>query len=257
MIRKFARSIALCLFLCTSTAVEAATPVVDNFGHSSQISNATSIDIAKPTGVVNGDLLIILVANDAGLSTAQWDNSTLKPTGFTFINTAGSANEDAHVGAFWKIATGSDEGDPINVPSATSAVLEGWWLRVTGAHASAPLDVTGVDVESGAAVSSLAITEVTTTVNDCLAFYWVVSDGGDTGPHSVSGTGWTETAEDLQGVSGGLAASWGTKGQASAGLTGDATVTFSATDGASGFQFGIAPAAAGGAATLQRRRRTQ
>ena len=244
--------IILFLLLLQAVPIFAATPVVDNFGHTSLTSAGTSLTIAKPTGITTGDTLIIIVMNDAANLGAQWDNVTNKPAGFTLINEVGNSDTDVHAAAFWKIADGIGEGDPITVTSADSALQEGWWLRVTGAHASAPLDVTGADVNITPAIS-IAITGVTTTVDSVLAFYVHATDGGDTAPVNVSGTGWTESAEDSQGSTQGLTASWGEKDQTSIGATGTATVTFTLSDGASGFQFGIAPAVATGAAPQRRR----
>ena len=67
-------------------------------------------------------------------------------------------------------------------------------------------------------------------------------DGGDGSPFSVSGTGWSESGDLANGTGAGGGGCWGTKEQTTAGLTGDATVTSSTSDGSVFFQFAIAPA---------------
>ena len=251
------RTIAIFGWFLYAAGVNAATPVVATSTHAEVTSPATSIDLTEPTGVASGDTLVVIVMNDAANAGAQWDDSANKPTGFTLINEAGDATCDTHIAAFWRVSDGT-EGTPLNVPVASSSAQEGWYLRITGAHASAPLDVTGVDVSTSG--TSHAITGVTTTVDNVLAFYGIASDGGDTGPHSVAGTGWSESDEDGVGTTDRLHASYGSKDQTTAGATGTATVTTSSSDGACSFQFGIAPTASGIAMPIldsQRRRRGQ
>lgn len=120
-----------------------AVPVVASFTEKNDVTtDASSITLTKPGSVAAGDLLLIIVINDAGVSTAQWNNTTLKPTGFTFINTAGDANTDCHAGAFWRIADGS-EGATISVPCATASDYIGWYIRVTGADTTTPVNEIG------------------------------------------------------------------------------------------------------------------
>ena len=227
-----------------------AVPVVESFTEKNDVTtDASSITLTKPGSVAAGDLLLIHVINDASVATAQWNNTTLKPTGFEFINTAGDANSDCHAGAFWRIADGS-EGATINVPCATSCDYIGWYLRVTGAHATTPIHQIGADYVTAGA-SSHAITGVTTTVIDCLGFYVFSFDGGDGFPFGISGTGWSES-DDSQNRTDGNAASgsWGTKSLASTGASGTATVSSAVSDGGAGFQYAVAPASGAPATSL-------
>jgi hypothetical protein len=68
-------------------------------------------------------------------------------------------------------------------------------------------------------------------------------DGADGDPFSVSGTGWSEQGEQGPGTDlGHSSGAWGTKSQATAGATGNATVGCSTSDGAAYFQLAINPA---------------
>ena len=59
---------------------------------------------------------------------------------------------------------------------------------------------------------------------------------------SVSGTGWSQSDEVTDNTANDCAGSFGSRSLANAGASGTANVTISATDGAAGFQFAIAPA---------------
>ncbi len=211
-------------------------------------SPVTSITLTKPTGAtINvGDLLIIIAANDSASDTAQWDDSTNKPTGFTLIKELGTASQDCHAAAFWRIADDT-EGVDISLPAVHSNELIGWYLHITGNHAT-PIHKIGADSLEGSS-ATLAITGVTTTVADCLIFYLHSYDGGDGNPFSVTGTGFTELDEQNSGTgSSDCCASIGTRELASAGASGTATVANTTLDdGWAGFQFAIKPVVAGGA----------
>jgi len=212
-----------------------------NFTSNTALTTGATITLTKPANIVSGDLLLIIVGNDDNTNTAQWNNSTLKPTGFTMINEAGSKSPDAHVAAFYRLADGT-EGATVAVPSATNADYWGYYMRITGVDQTNPIDVLGVDYLVNN-LASHAVTALTTTVPNTLAFYVLSADGGDTFPFSVSGTGWIESAEIRAGVGAtNSAGTWGTRAMATAGNTGVATVAMNVIDGASGFQFALTPA---------------
>jgi hypothetical protein len=217
-------------------------------------SAATSLTLTKPTGATinSGDLLLIMVANDENSDTAQWDDATLKPSGFTLITEWGTAAEDAHCAAFYRIAD-TTEGATINCPAQASNELVGWYLHVTGNHAS-PLDQTGAT--AGAGASTVILPALTTTVNDCLVFYVIGYDGADAGlTFTPSGTGWTGTEIDSQqSVPGtpavGASGSFGYKQLAASGSSSALTITVNVSDGKGGFQFAIAPVSVGSNETI-------
>lgn len=218
-------------------------PVVESFNTQTGLAT-NSITLTKPSGVVNGDLLLIILGNDDIGSVAQWTAST-KPTGFTFVQESGSALSDSHIAYFWRIADGT-EGATIVCPADFTNDYFGWYLRITGAHNSAPIDITGPTDVEGPGATHVA-DGIVTTVDDCLAFYILAFDGGDGPVFAVSGAGWSRSSE-LQAGTGAENASgtWGTKEQAIAGATGDATITPNISDGATMWQFAIAPAGGGG-----------
>ncbi len=201
-----------------------------------------TLSLNKPANIVAGDLLLILVGNDNNTATAQWNNTTLKPQGFTLINEAGNATPDTHTAAFYRIANGT-ESSATSTTAQASANYWGYYIRVTGVDGNNPIDATSTDY----AVNNLLshpITATTTRTDGALAFYLLGGDGGDTFPFSVSGTGWSERAEIQAGVGAlNAAGTWGTRDMTTAGATGNATVLMTVNDGASGFQFALKPSA--------------
>ena len=214
---------------------------------SSGSGTPTSIDVAEPTGVTSGDMLIVIAGSDAIEAGPNWDDTTTKPTGFTLIGTYGNATAKAHVAAFYRISDGT-EGDPLTVPQAAAHNLYVWYLRIT--HADG-FDGDSINIFGGGTedsdVATHVIPGVTSTENNGLAIYAFAFDGGDGDPFSVSGTGWSEFDEQEAGTGGGAGAgAIGTKDMTTAGATGDATIDITANDDASAFmQFVIVPAAAG------------
>ncbi len=219
-------------------------PYVAGFTAGATENPGTSITLVKPVGVNVGDLLLIIVGNDAGNSTVQWDSGTNRPAGFTFINESGNTTSDSHSAAFYRIADGTEQTSTTTT-SVTSEDIFGHYLRVTGVDTTTPIDVTGAD-SCNAVGTSCAITSVNTTVAHTLAFYLHSFDGSDGNPFGISGAGWVKsdginstgsTQSDANGASG----SWGTRVSPSTGATGNATVSSVVSDGFTGFQFAVRP----------------
>ena len=207
--------------------------VVEAFSAATIAANA-NITATDPGGIQANELLILLCSSEGNL-----DPYTTTPAGWTKLLGFGAGGTS--IGVFYKIATGS-EGD-VTVTISSSLGQIAWYLRISGVDTSTPISVAGTAAGQGNIGATAVIPEVTTTVDNCLAFYHLGFDGGDGYPFSVAGTGWTESDEQQsQTGAGGCSSCWGTKEQATAGLTGDATVTASSGDGMSYVQFAIAPA---------------
>ena len=227
---------------CYTTANSGASAV-----SSLNIDKPTSASTAQADGAKNaavGDLVIIYVGNDDNTNTAQWNNSTLKPTGFTLIKQVGEATRDCHCAAFYRFIDGT-EGSTFNIPAQSAdntwAVCELW----SEIDPSTPIHLIGATATNSAAgpSSALSITQMTTTVADCkLRSVWAY-DGGDAAGFTVGGTGWSEIVEvyantAANGASGGV----GQKTMSGTGATVACTVNpaFATTDGMVGFQFAVA-----------------
>lgn len=209
--------------------------VIEDYTFANQLSS-TTVTLNKPDGVATDDLLLIFVANDQAGTGEQW---TTPPTGFTKLQEANiSVSTDVHVAVFYRIADGT-EGATIDVVANTTNDNSAFYLRVSGVDPLDPINQTGAEYR--VVSTTHVIPGVTTDESNCLAFYVYGSDGADCAPYSVSGTGWSETAETNAGgtASQTVGLTFGTKEMPTAGATGDATVTFSASDGGCGFQFAL------------------
>lgn len=209
---------------------------------------ATSIDLTLPNNIRGGDLILIFAGNDYETdTTAQWDNTTYKPTGYTLIQQITTATADASAAAWYKYADGSEDNTTINIPARSSEYMWAACAIVRNVAQSNPIDVTGTNRDnSGATVH--AIPAVTTTIDKCLAFFVLSSDGSDCLPVATGGAGW---GADIIEVSNGFNDPLGVGGIVgwkyipTAGTTGIVSVAFlgsagaGVSDGGAGFQFAI------------------
>jgi hypothetical protein len=210
---------------------------------------AASLTLTKPTGAnapAVGDLLLIIVGNDDNTATAQWDNTTNKPTGFTLIGTAGSDLPDCHLAAFWRIADGT-EGATVAVPAQSSDDYWGYYIVVENADQTTPINASTFGPSASSANPQIA-NSITTGVDDCLVFYCLSADGGDTFPFSVNtANGWTATDEvaEIQAGTGAAncAGTFGARVVATAGATGNCSIQMTVGDGGCTGQIAIAPPA--------------
>jgi hypothetical protein len=155
----------------------------------------------------------------------------------------GDDTTDSKIAVLWREADGT-EGSSFTFDHSGTDDLIGWVLRISGANTTSPFNVKGsIDHTDG---SSHVITGVTTTADNCLAFYYLHIETADGDPFSVSGTGWSESDEGDSGNSGAQGAGcWGTKSMASQGATGNATVTSNASDNSTAAIFAIVEEAGG------------
>jgi len=224
-----------------------AIPVVEGFAVSSDASSVSSLVVAKATGVVAGEILLMLVINERADVTTDTYNV---PTGWTKLVALVSTSSSLDCSGmwYWREASGDTGDDAPTVTWTGGARCIGWYIRVSGADVTTPINIAGVFAADIG--TEIIVPSITTDAANCLAFYGVTFDGGDGAPFSVAGTGWTESAEATTG--GRSSGCWGTKEQAAAAATGTATVTIGGvSDGLIGVQFAINEAAgAGGGPTL-------
>ncbi len=223
----------------TPFATSGSIPVIESYTQVWSGSVGTSIVLNKPSGTVDGDLLIILAGNDIADSATDQFDATSDPSGWTFVKEDGDATSDNHVAMFWKIA--SSEGSTFTITALSSQDYWGACLRISGAHATTPIGVTGSSL-SQTHTNPNNIPEITTINDNSLVIAFGGTDGSDTDPFTIAGTGWTEgdeitgadSTDDTNGV-------WAWKDMASAGATADCAWTLGKTDGVIAWQFSINP----------------
>ena len=232
-------SVLLAIVICGSSVLfvlaNPESPAVETW--TEQGGTSATLTLAKPANVAVGDLLVLICMNDSESASPEFSDNL---DGWNFVNTAGDAVSDAHIGVFWRIANGT-EGDTIEVTAETLRHWTGFYVRISGADGTTPINTSAFD-DSFTISDTYAIGEVTTDEDNCLVLYGLSFDGGDGFPFSVAGEGWAEI-EECQSDTGGTASSgcFGSRDLASQGASGAATVTCSIADGAAWFQMAIAP----------------
>lgn len=221
----------------TTQASSGGIPVIESFTTDSVEASAT-ITLTKPSGVQNGDLLLIVVASDDPTDNQQWNNTTNKPTGFTWLSTTigggvGTGQNDCqtHIAAFYRIADGS-EGATVGVTSVgTGNDQVGYYLRLSGVYGTSPIDVWDSPLDSTLyqQTDTIQIHSQTTGYDNELALVVCANDGGNYGL-TVSGTGWSAVSDNwVIDSEFGLHLIIGKKDMPSAGATGQAIITSSVT----------------------------
>ena len=205
-------------------------------------SDVTNIDLTYPAGIQAGDVIVILAALEDSSPGPKFDNTTGKPAGFTFIQTAGTTETDVWPGAFYKVATGSESGT-INVPTVNSLAgrMAGVVARFSGVNTNSVIGQTGAATNSGSQVTTNPLATVTTTTAKEYVMAWAVVHGSDITGYAGSGTLWNDQGNinPGDGVQGSLIANWGTTEQQTAGAVPVYTLNWNEQDGSSGFVFSL------------------
>lgn len=220
-----------------AVAAGGGVPVLESYSSFASTVEQTDIVLSKPSGVVSGNFLVMLVGNEDQTSTAQFSAHT----GWTQGSSVGSPTSDVHGSWYWRVANGS-EASTETVVAQSADYCAGFYLRFSGAASA----VEGSSVQRSNAFTHIA-NSFTTTINNTLAIAFCSFDGADTADLETSGTGWpsgTITAGqyvETGGVNNGLGFGFVTKTVATAGASEDCTFTASVSDGATLFQIGIQP----------------
>ena len=221
-----------------------AVPIIASFTQASSDGTTTTnnLNITAPTGLSAGDMLLIFCGNDQATATpAQWDNSSLKPAGFTLIKQITTATADAGVAAFYKYSDGTESGTTITCPAATANDMWASCLHITGVRGIDPVGVLGSNYDVATGLSH-PVPGITTLDVNRLVLVCGSGDGADTGPITVSGGNFSTGDNPRAGTgTASVAGLWGYAEQPTAGATGNATVSIASSDGFSGFMFSLEP----------------
>ena len=213
-------------------------PVIESYNIGSTNDSPGTTYVLEPSGISSGDLLVICYAVESA-------NTNSNPTisGWTLIN-ASDNSQDVQCAIYWKIATGGESWPLAITPTSGEDYGVAVIFRISGHDPSTPIHKTGSWDGLGTTDSELSVTEVTTTVDNCLGIAMCGYDGNDVCPASVSGTGWSlfESVEQPSDPSGfGVGIDVATKSITSAGGSVDCLFTMTGTDGRLGIQIAIAP----------------
>lgn len=209
-----------------------SAPLLQSGEQRSTYNNVTSVVVNKPAGVAVGDLLLVEISDNnatAGWSSPGW--------------TAGPSFD--RIFSFWRIADGSEGASFTFTFSGSGRVGAMICHRITGAHQTAPIDVSsGVVVASGAA-NPISLPSITTTGPDRLLLAVFYSKTATVGTSFSTPTGMA-AAYAYQAASSAFGqASAFTESFATAGATGVRDSNSSATNYARvAFLLAIAPPSA-------------
>lgn len=131
-----------------------------------------SIVVGKPSGTVQGDLMIAHIGRRAGSSTIT------APSGWTTIQSASSPGVLRVTGfTFWKIAGVSEASTYTFTYIDTASFVTGEIHRYIGTHATAPINASAVaTLNATALVPDPLSPSVTTTVTNCLVVSFLAHD---------------------------------------------------------------------------------
>lgn len=218
-------------------AASSSPPVIEAWTIGDDWSG-TDGTVYKPSGVVSGDLLVIVVGIEE-----DGDGTILEAlSGWTKEFEYGDDSTDCRVAMYWKIATGS-EGATETITRTTGGAGIGWYLRISGAN-STPIHLVGTEGQGTG--TTLTASSITTTTDNTLVIAILSFDGGDGFPFTVSGTGWpssfdTNQTENDGSCSGCWSGGWTSREVTTAGASNNVDFEASVSDGWETIQFAISP----------------
>jgi prepilin-type N-terminal cleavage/methylation domain-containing protein len=189
-------SVASPLYVTTDTTCTDASPIVPpsdavdriaiRGGTSNDVTNASSISFAKPTGLAAGDFMLAAVSMNAAVGITS-------PAGWTLIR-SGTRNTSLQVATFYKVAGSSEPASyAFTTADGSKRTMTGGIALYSGVDTSSPVDVSSFTSGSGNANSpNLTTTRANAGVLNAVAFNTNASS------NSVSfSTGMTERYDRL------------------------------------------------------------
>ena len=114
-----------------------AQAYLGNYTKASTNGTATSLTMSKPTGVVDGDLLLLLMGNENSANGEGFDVLT----GWNLEFNYGSGGVDTYIGLYSRIATGDALEDNPIVPFLAGDDGHGWYINVKATSSISPIQV--------------------------------------------------------------------------------------------------------------------
>ena len=216
-------------------------PVLQSYQKNNGLASST-LTCSKPGGVQAGDLLVLICTNDENGNTQQFTDNK---TGWNFLGNNGNSTSDCHAGAFWKIADGG-EGSQESVTSEAAQDWTMYYLRITGHHATTPIDNSYFS-QTPFVGNSCTFDSYSTNNDNCLVIAATGFDGADGYPFSLDpgSTQWAIIDQDhTTNGSSGASGVYATLDQASAGSVQTLDIDSSASDGWAPFMISIRESAA-------------
>ena len=168
-------------------------------------TNASSIVLNKPSGVVDGDLMVAIIAWNSG---SAYTLTTL--SGWTLIRNTNTDSANLNISSFYKIA--SSEGSSYTWSFSNSVEAVGATIRIDTFNSSTPVDTSNGASTSGGNTTSLTFADTITPslANELILFPILArnSSARNLTGHSAQAVTtdnptWTEILDILLDVAGG------------------------------------------------------
>lgn len=203
--------------------------------------SGTNGTLAKPSGVVEGDLLLAFLCADGTNSPISW--ATRIPAGWAIAeeNLATGGTFITHGAVAYKIAGASEPSTyafSFDLQSGTGIIV-----AYQGVNTTTPINVSAKQ-ENASSASSHPIPSVTTTVNDCLVVACYQHRGNNGVPYTEP-SGWTERV-DYKGATSNSNFGVADKVFTTSGATGTTNATGNVADETWVAVIALAPAGGGG-----------
>lgn len=210
-------------------------PVLESALVSKSPSDSTTLSVSLVSGVSVGDTILIFAVGETKVGATN--SFTTIPSGYSEVGKVGSQTTSCCMAVYAKEVVGGEGAATVTL--ANSAGILAWSIRVSGGNLAALIHQSSFSEDDSA---SHPIGGVTTTRKNCLILYMLGFRGGDGRPFSVSGTGFSEYAQDDNGTGAGdPSGCFGQRDLETAGASGTATVTSAVSDNGVYCQIAISP----------------
>lgn len=216
-------------------ANQGGPPILESRDHNVFGGSTNSCTVNKPSGVIIGEFLGILVSIEQDGDGTEVNSLSGWTKEFEF----GDTSTDTRLALFWRIADGT-EGASETITTVANVRGAVWYLRFSNASG---IHVVGANREITTGTSGIA-DSLTTTDDHTYVIAMLAFDGGDGHPFTVSGTGWPSSFDTNQSLTDGTGAgawsgAWVGRVLESAGASNDVTFVSTVDDDMETVQFAI------------------
>lgn len=161
-----------------------SAPVFRSAGEANSTASGNSITIPKPSGTVEGDLLIASI---------YWNDRNQDPTppsGWTLLNFVPSGATSSSIGAWFKVAGASEPSDYTWTSTGSVSRRAGTIACFSGSYDADPEDAAVVTTDGSATSAGI------TTVSDCAMVVYLSGVDAAPGATWTEPSGWTSAGPD-------------------------------------------------------------
>jgi hypothetical protein len=178
---------------------------------------ATSLDMAAPTGLVPGNLMVAAVVVDGSVA-----GSLAAPPGWAQVNCFADSNDDVTLAVWWKLA-GASEAATFQFTWADPQKAYGWMMRFGGVESAAPINASSSTIGTSASNTPDSPSVTTTVANAMVVRIGAFNNGDVTIDNAGVANHVTITADESDATDPAVSGAAAYKTQATAGASGNAS----------------------------------